>query len=104
MTDFAKAREAAIKKALDCGEWVHNDSTMEIMGRYVDAALSALSAAGYVVVPKYPSEAMYDAFMQNANPLVPPSRDLMTWRGDMGNFIGDYQSMITQAQHDMEGK
>lgn len=106
---YKEAREAAaqaLTQTFDTGRGLTDPPALSEMREEnralafscIDAALSAFSAAGWELVPKNePSEEMYDAFMRNANPMTPPSRDLMTWRGDMGNFIGDYQAMITAA-------
>lgn len=59
MTDqWQKAREAAIGDALKAGGWANDDETFKIMASYLDAALSAFSAAGWELVPRKASEAM----------------------------------------------
>ena len=54
--EWQKAREAAIKKALDCGQWIYDDTTMEVMGRYLDTALSTIREHGFILVPREPTE------------------------------------------------
>ena len=94
MTDWQKAREAAedaISELIDKGGFSES--------RYLDAALSALSAAGYKITPGEPTKTALDrgvAFALNVSVIM---------AGGYSDYCRAlYQTMLEGAQHDMEGK